>query len=65
MHHEGLFARLRRAAVSAGLVFACLGVSGLAAPAAAQAEAGENQARGDRGPAQACKGTLMMHCWFS
>src|SRR5215468_7879788 len=39
MQQAGLLARLRRAAVSAGLVFACLGLGGLAGNAAAQADA--------------------------
>ncbi|GAB3662848.1 multiheme c-type cytochrome [Ramlibacter alkalitolerans] len=39
MEHAGLLARLRRAALSAGLVFACLGIGGLAGNAAAQGDA--------------------------
>ncbi|MEJ8835890.1 multiheme c-type cytochrome [Ramlibacter sp. AN1133] len=39
MQHAGLLARLRRAAVTAGLVFASLGLAGLAGNAAAQADA--------------------------
>ena len=54
MHHEGPFARLRRAAVSAGLVFACLGLSGLAAPAAAQTAAPAAEAKLDNATCLTC-----------
>lgn len=54
MHHEGLFARLRQAAVSAGLVFACLGLSGLAAPAAGQTAAPTAEAKLDNATCLSC-----------
>ncbi|NKE67186.1 cytochrome C [Ramlibacter sp. RBP-2] len=54
MHHEGHFARLRRAAVSAGLVFACLGLGGLAAPAAAQSPAPAVEAKLDNATCLTC-----------
>ncbi len=54
MHHEGLFARLRQAAISAGLVFACLGLGGLATPAAGQTAAPKAEAKLDNATCLTC-----------